>query len=409
MPKFIYAAKDRKSQVSRGIIEAPSREEAIRRIQGQGLFVININPFTEDKGTVPGSPKIAHTHSGVKTEDLAQFGRQASILLASGITLLRTLEIVSVQAESSTLSDILGRVTRNVESGLSLTESLAKYPAYFDAMWVGLIETGEASGNLAGVLDKIASALEMRMEFTRDIVTAIMYPIVLLCAATGALLFFTIFIIPKFYEIFSQFDITLPIATQAMFAISIFLQKNFIFLVLGVIGFIFWFNWYKKTLPGKQTLDRLKLSIPVLKEFFYTASLEKFASEAAILLESGVPIIYALEVTQRSVGNVVLEQILGHVKDKVRGGASLSEQLALTNFFPPMIIEMIKVGEEVGNLPEMFSKISDHYQVQLKTRLKRFVALFEPLMVVFMAFVVGTIVISLFLPLFQLASGGGAR
>jgi len=404
MARFSYVAKNRQSQITRGIIEGNTQEEAIRKVQQQGLFIVSITRSKEEAAATAKLRKAAH--GGIKLSDLATFARQLSILLDAGVTLLRSLEIVSVQVESRHLQDILKRVTKNVEGGLSLTEALAKYPKIFDSMWIGLIETGEASGNLAGVLDKLAYYLEMRMEFVSNVVTALVYPIVLFVAAIGALFFFTVFIIPKFAEIFDQFDITLPILTQFMFKFGGFLQNNIVWVVVGIVAAIFGFDFYRKTPIGKATLDNLTLKLPVLKKFFYTSALEKFASEATILLESGVPIVYALEVTQRSLSNVVLKSVIGHVKEKVKGGSSLSDQLAITGFFPPMIIEMVRVGEEVGNLPEMFGKISTHYQKELATSVKRFVSMFEPLMIVFMGGVIGAIVISLFMPLFQIATAG---
>ena len=405
MPKFEYIAKNRQSEVKKGLIEASSQQEAIRKIQAQGLFVSSIRQSRDEKIAASKMQKARHT--GIKTSDLATFARQTGILLNSGVNLLRCLEITSIQCESTHLKAVLQQIIKYVESGMSLTNALEKYPKVFNSMWVGLVETGEASGNLSSVLSKLADYLEMRMEFKREIITALIYPVILFLAASGALFFFTVFIIPKFSEIFKQFDITLPVLTQFLFVFSRFMQANILWVFLSIAGFIYILKWYKNTPEGKALLDRVKLKVPMVKDFFYTSALEKFASEAAILLESGVPIIYALEVAQRNVGNIVLEQILSRVKEKVRGGAALSEQLAITGFFPPMIVEMVKVGEEVGNLSEMFNKISQHYQKELATRIKRFVAMFEPLMILFMGGVIGTIVISLFLPLFQVATAGG--
>ncbi len=405
MPKFEYTAKTRQSQIKRGIIEASSQQDAVRKIQAQGLFVSSIRQFRDEKSAA--SKKQRARHRGIKVLDLAVFARQTGILLNSGVNLLRCLEITSAQCESGRLKVILQQIVKYVESGMSLTNALEKYPKVFDTMWLGLVETGEASGNLSGVLSKLADYLEMRMEFNREIITALVYPAILFFAASGALFFFTVFIIPKFSEIFEQFNITLPVLTRFLFSLSKFMQANILWVILTAAGAAYALKWWKSTPAGRDLLDRIKLKVPMIKDFSRTSALEKFASEASILLESGVSIIYTLEVVQRSIGNVVLEQMLEQIKEKVRGGAFLSEQLAITGFFPPMILEMIKIGEEVGNLSEMFAKISQHYQKELSTRIKRFVAMFEPLMVLFMGGVIGTIVISLFMPLFQIATAGG--
>ncbi|MBN2120068.1 MAG: type II secretion system F family protein [Candidatus Omnitrophica bacterium] len=404
MEKFTYIGKDKNSKNKRGTIEAYSREEAVRILQAQGLYVISIVPHSERGKVKTKSWGVKYVHTSIKLEDLALFARQLSTLLSAGVPLLRSLEVVSSQCGSRKLTLVLSNIGKDIKGGLSLTEAIAKYPAVFSSLWRGLIETGEASGNLSGVLEKLAGYLELRQEFLRRLVSAIIYPVILLVAAVGALLFFSLVIIPKFQEIFAQFNVRLPFMTELLFNFVTFVRKNFIVVSLLIAAAVFALRSSLSTKKGKEFLDKLALSFPFLNTFFYTYFLERFSSTTFILFESGVPVVYALDVVQRSIGNVVFENILGNIREKVRAGKSLSSELANANFFPPMVIEMTAVGEEVGNFPEMFSKISRHYQTALQTKVERFTSFFEPAMILFMGLIIGVIVISLFLPLFQVAS-----
>ena len=404
METFSYIAKDRKSETKRGLINAASRDEAVKLIQSRGLCIIAINVGPKEQETSKGQVQKKFPHSGIKLQDLSLLARQLATLLSSGVTLLRSLEIVSMKCESRKLSNVLQDITNDIKSGLSLTESIGRYPKVFSSLWRGLIDTGEASGNLSAVLNRLAEYLELRQEFLRKLVSALTYPIVLFVAAIGALLFFTLFIIPKFQEIFLAFDTELPILTRLIFDTTTFVREKFAVILVLAAGLFFGLRFFIRTKGGHHLLDHLQLKTFFFKDFFYTFYLERFSSVTAILFESGVPIGYALDGVQRSIGHQMFEEILATVRDQVKAGKSLSSELARTNFFSPMLVEMVTIGEEVGNFPEMLSKVAEHYKVALQTKVERFTSLFEPLMIIFMGAVVGLIVISLFLPLFELAS-----
>ena len=404
MESFFYIAKDKNSKTSRGQIQASSREEAIRLLQAQGLYIISLKKIEKAQEREKYLSSQRFSHSRIKLEDLVLFTRQLATLLASGVPLLRSLETVSSQCASRKLSKVLLNMVGDIREGLSLTESISKYPSIFSSLWIGLVETGEASGNLSQVLDKLAGYLELRQEFMRKLISAIIYPLILLVASIAALLFFSLVILPKFKEIFSQFEVKLPFLTQLIFNIVTFVRTKF-FWILGMLAILgICLRFFVKSSGGKEFLDRLKLNLPLLKDFFYTYFLERFTSTAYILFESGVPVVYALDVIQRSIDNIVFEETLERIKKEVKGGKSLSSELAKAGFFPPMVIEMTTIGEEVGNFPEMFSRLASHYQTALTTKVERFTSFFEPAMILFMGATIGIIVISLFMPLFQLAS-----
>lgn len=399
MPRFTYIAKDRFSKQVRGAIECQSRDEALKKLQADGLFVIALSKT--DKAS---QVRRNFNHAGLKVDDLCQFARQLAVLLSSGVTLLRSLEITSNQTSSRKFYHILTDITDKVKSGLSLTEALSKYPRVFSSLWLGLVDTGEASGNLAQVLDKLAEYLELQMAFKRKVTSALVYPGVLLCAAGGALFFFMTFIMPKFKSMFSSMEIELPGLTLFVFGVSDFLKNYIVLLIAGAVFLGYLIKQWSFTKAGTLFFDRVKLTVPGLKAFFTVFFLERMASTLSILFESGVPIVYALDVAIRGMGNSVIEDKLMIIKEKVKSGSSLASEFAATGFFPPMVIEMASIGEEVGKLPEMFRKISEQYKTQLEVGLERFTAAFEPIMIVVMGIGVGFLVIALFLPMFKMSS-----
>lgn len=403
MPRYNYIAKDRLANTKRGVLEAASKEEIIKKLQAQDLFVVAVSASSNvDKAQRGTTKKFAHR--GIKDGDLCQFARQMSTLLSSGVTLLRGLEIAAKQTSSAKFHSMLSDIIDNVKDGLSLTEAMGKYPRIFDSLWTGLVDTGEASGNLAQVLNKLAEYLEIRMEFVRKIISALIYPAVLLVAASLAMFFFMVFIMPKFQEMFGSMNIELPPMTLLLFATSTFLKKYVVFIVIGtVLFFVALKQWYHQP-SGKAFFDSLQLSTPGLNKFYTVFYLERMASTLAILFESGVPIVYALDVAIRGVGNGVIEKKLMTIKENVKAGNSLAAEFDATGFFPPMIVEMTSIGEEVGKLPEMFDKISNQYKTDLETGVERFTAAFEPIMIIVMGIGVGVLVIALFMPMFSMSN-----
>lgn len=403
MPRYNYIAKDKISNTKRGVLEAASKEEVVSKLQQQGLFVVAVTANAKvAKASVSKAKKFGH--SAIKDGDLCQFAKQMSTLLSSGVTLLRALEITAKQTSSAKFHAMLSDITDNVKDGLSLTEAMAKYPRQFTSLWTGLVDTGEASGNLAQVLNKLAEYLEVRMEFVRKMISAMVYPAVLLVAAGGAMFFFMIFIMPKFQEMFSSMSIELPGMTLMLFAVSTFMKQYAIFIVAGVAAFFYGLKqWYYQP-SGKAFFDNLQLNTPGLKNFYTIFYLERMASTLSILFESGVPIVYALDVAIRGVGNDVIEKKLMVIKENVKAGNSLAAEFDATGFFPPMIVEMTSIGEEVGKLPDMFEKISQQYKTDLETAVERFTAAFEPVMIIVMGIGVGVLVIALFMPMFSMSN-----
>ncbi len=406
MPRYDYIVKTKDSKTLKGTQDATSKDELIARLRARGFFIVSIKeqkPSTRAAGAKLFSQSKGKRAS-VKVYDLAFFARNLATTLSSGVTLLRSLEIIAHQTESSGLAKVLQNCCNDIKSGLSFGEAVEKYPKVFSNLWSGIVRVGETSGNLPFVLERLADFLEMRMEFERRIKSALIYPGILMGAAAIAIFVFLKFIFPKFSDLFKQFDIELPWATQAIFAISNFLEDNFGIILLAILGLIVAFFILKKNPEVKRFWHKTSLKLPLIGEMIFLSALERLTSTIHILLESGLPLVYTLEVSARSVGNIILEEKLLAVGQKVRGGSSLSEEFSKEGIFPMLVSEMSKIGEETGSMPEVFKKISLHYRKDLTTKIERFITAFEPLMIIFMGIVIGGIVVSLFLPLFKIAT-----
>ncbi|MFH1491726.1 MAG: type II secretion system F family protein [Candidatus Omnitrophota bacterium] len=416
MAKFICTTISKASKKNKAITEAKSEEALLEKLQSQGLTVISIVPYQEGiRVTNPEEAKLeavkfrakpVKTHRRVRLTDLVLFARQLATMLSAGVTLLRSLEVISVQLQSQKLIRTMAKVKKDVESGRNFSDSLAEYPDVFSKLWVNLIQAGEASGNLNTVLERLADYIEARAEFKSKITTAMIYPLILLVVATAAILVFTIIIIPKFTSIFQTFDIELPLITKVLIGLSNFLRHGIIFLILGVMVLIALFKNFIKTKDGKRIYDRFKLQMPLLGEFIQSVQVEGFASEISMLLESGVPILYGLEITQQSMENSLMEEAVGEIKDSVRAGQPLHTPMEESGLFSPMVSQLIAIGEEIGELPKMCKQIAIYYQNYIKTFVTRFTAMLEPLMIVFMGIIVGVMVIAMYLPIFQMSTGG---
>lgn len=410
MAKFFYIARDAKGQKVSGAEEGYTQEDILNRLQAKGLLVVSLIPETKE---TPGlktdktGARLKFKHYGLTNDDLVLFCRQLATLLGSGVTILKSIDIITMQVSSYKLYQILKKLEKDMEGGLSLHEAMAKHPAAFTELWVNLCESGEASGNLAMVLSRLAGYLERDAEFKRKIISALIYPGILFMVASGALLFMTIKIIPTFAELFISFNIKLPVLTQILIAFSTFLRKFFLLIILGIGGVVFLFRNYIKTKEGRRRYEQFLLKLPLMGDFIRALIIERFSSEMSTLVESGVPILYSLDIVEHSVNSVTMSDIIRNIKDDVRGGKTLSQPLDSSGFFDAMVVQMVAIGEEIGELPQMFKKINSFYQEYVETFLTRFSSMFEPIMLLFMGGVIGIMVIGMFLPIFQIAKIGG--
>ncbi|MFH1201950.1 MAG: type II secretion system F family protein [Candidatus Omnitrophota bacterium] len=415
MPKFFYVARTNDGQKRTGVAEAQDQGSLISRLQQEGLIITTVVSQESEAQTAAGEPKPARSlktiirRSRVSVNDMVLFSRQLGTMLDSGINLLRALDVILKQIESRTLYQAVEQVKNDVESGKSLAQGMARFPRIFSKLWVNLIETGEASGNMPLVLDRLARYEEARAAFQTKVITALIYPAILFIVAMGAIFFFVYKIIPTFAELFGAFGVELPAPTRFFIFLSKSLHRGIIPIVLGVIIISYLFRRYIETRSGRETFDIFKFKMPVLGHLFKAMAIETFTSELAMLLESGVPILYALDITQHSITNTVIEKAITQAKNNVREGKTLSEPLEASGVFPPMVVQMVSIGEEVGELPKMFNQISKFYESFIETFVTRLTLMFEPFMLVFIGGIIGFMVISMFLPIFNIATVGGMK
>jgi type IV pilus assembly protein PilC len=405
MPMYSYVVKDRDGKTKKELVEALSEQSLVDKLQNEGYFIISVG------AAVTGAPakaavKKVHvhkfSHNKVKMEDMLVMSRQMATMLDSGVTLMRTLSVISEQIESRDLHRVITSVKEDVEQGRTLSSSLAKHPKVFSQFWVSLVEVGEASGTMPMVLEKLSLYTEQQAAFRSTITSALVYPGVLFVICVGAILFFALFVAPRFEAIFTSMRVELPGLTVVMLSTFKMVKSKFLFIVAGIVGTVFLFKNFLKTPHGQLAFEKVMFKMPAFGTIYKLIIVERFAAQMAILVESGVPILYALQITEKLVENITCSVIVANVRESVREGKLLAEPMQESGFFPPMCIQMIKVGEETGELGKMLKHIARFYQENVEAFMKRIGTLIEPIMLVFMGGIIGTIVLAMFLPLFSM-------
>ncbi|MDD5138143.1 MAG: type II secretion system F family protein [Candidatus Omnitrophota bacterium] len=409
MPKFSYICRKPTGEKEVGVIEGASQDEVVAQLQRKGLFITSIIPFDVGRKEAAAAAqevrtvKKQFTHGGVNSHDLVLFARQLAMLLGAGVSLLRALDVIAKQVDSKKLAGIVGQVALDMEAGRTLRDALSKFPDIFSSLWINLIETGEASGNLPMVLDKLAYYLEESANFKRKIVSALLYPGILLFVSVSAVFFFVIKIVPTFATILVNFGVELPLPTKILINTSTLLTKNLFLIVICVMGFVFLFRYLKRRPPFDRIIEDISFRVPIFGEFLRFMYLERFATTMSILIESGVPILYALEISERSAGSIRMTDAISYIKRNVKEGRSMAVPMEKSEFFTPMVVQMIAIGEEIGELSNMLKRIAKYYQEYLETFVSRLATIFEPLMIVFIGVIIGGMVISIFMPIFSIA------
>jgi type IV pilus assembly protein PilC len=407
MADFLYKARDSDGNLVQGTMIADTQGEVIEILQRRGLLITSVNEIVAKKKgkllDLKFGKKIALS-SRVKTDDLCIFARQLGTLLNAGVPLLRSLAVLGKQISSAPLKDAVEKIKEDIQGGSTLKDALAKHPKVFSSFWVNLVGTGEASGQLPSVLEQIAQYFESSGELQRKVVSALTYPAILMTVCIGAILVFVMKIVPVFAEMFDSFGTDLPPVTQLVVDLSDFMSKFSVPIVIAIPVGIFFFNKLIKTDKGRLYFDQFRLKMPVFGFLFRNIAIANFARGLGTMISSGVPILYALEIVTKTVGNRVVEDALEMVKDSVRDGKSIAEPLEQCGIFPPMVVLMVNVGEETGELADMLKHVAVFYEERISMVVERLSALLEPFMLVFMGGLVGFLVIAMFLPIFKLAT-----
>lgn len=401
MPFFRYVARERSGRLIDETVEAVSQGDLVNSLQASNLYVISIGP-------APATRRIRRArrryHRGVKAFDLIMFARELATLLGSGVTLLKSLDILCKQIESQTLLRAVEHIKKDIEGGYTFQNALRKHHKIFSAFWLHLIETGEASGHLPSSLEQLAGYLEESAALKKKIVSAMVYPVILLCVAVGAIAVFLLKIIPIFSEIFKGFDVPLPFLTQVIVNMSTILREYFLIVAGTLVALFFIVRKYISTEAGRWQFDALKFKLPVVGSLMQEISTERFASGLSTLLKSGVPILHALEIAEKTVGNKIMEKELKDVKQAVRDGKGMAQTMQDSALFSPLVVQMIGVGEEIGELGKMLDRISFFYKERVNTFVSRLTTMFEPMVLIFMGIVVGILVVAMFMPIFSIST-----
>jgi len=401
MPSFSYTALDARGQEVRDVIEASSEQEAIQALRQAGYYPTSVGaagkaPKSAAKPAKPvkgqGMRKEIKLNipflerKTVKPKTLMIFTRQLATLIDAGLPLLRGLTVLGKQEPDPVMRKTVGRLSDSVQGGSTFSDALSQHPKIYNKLYVNMVKAGE----LGGV-----------------VISAMFYPIIVLIIAIAIMAFLLVYIVPKFKEIFDDMlqGRPLPALTQFVINLSGTVQNNFFIILAAVIAFIVGYSLFARTVKGRSVVDAVKLRLPLFGDLIKKGSISRFSRTLGTLVTSGVPILQALNITRDTAGNVVLSDAIQKVHDSVKEGESIVSPLEKSGLFPPMVVSMIDVGEETGQLPEMLLKIADVYDDEVDNTVAGLTSLLEPIMIVFLAVVVGTIVIALFLPLIDIIQG----
>src|SRR5206468_1555381 len=397
MPVFAYAGTARGGKSVTAEINADTRESAIEKLRSQGITVKSIQ---EKKAKALFGEK----KQKITDKDLVVFTRQFATMIDAGLPLVQCLEILAAQADNKTLGKLLNEVKLDVESGSTYDDALNKHPKVFDSLYCNMVRAGEAGGMLDTILQRLAKQMEKNAKLKAQVKSAMYYPAAIIVVAVIVVTVLLVWVIPIFAKMFSDFGGSLPGLTQFVIDLSLFMQKYIIFLAIGA-GVGGWFlKRYYGTPAGRLKIDGFALKLPVMGDLIRKISVSRFTRTFGTLIQSGVPIMESLEIVARTAGNLVVENAIMAARTSVGEGKTLAEPIGKTGVFPPMVVQMISVGEATGALDAMLAKIADFYDDEVDAAVAALTSLLEPALMVFLGTVIGFIVIAMYLPIFKMAS-----
>lgn len=398
MARFNYVAVDKQGKREKGMMEAVDEQDLKKKLRLQGLVLVSF--------TMSGKSSKAtgfKFQSSVNSYDLTLITRQMATMLESGIALLRVISIIEKQAEKPKLKEMFGQIKNDVSQGQTLSSSLAKNPKYFDKLYVSMVKAGEASGSLDVVLVRLAKSKEDSEELKGRVKGAMIYPIIVVTVSFIIVYGLMSFVVPRFVEMFAGAGMKMPALTQVVINISAVMAKFWHVILVAVVGGIYLLIKTIKTPKGKEKFDKFVLKIPMIGTLLRKVAVARFTRTMATLLSSGVPILLAFDIASETSGNTVISKAVVLARNSIKEGNTIAKPLEQSGEFPVMVTQMIEVGEESGTITEMLNKISEFMETDIKQGIQALVSAMEPLAIVIMAVVVGTIVIALFLPLFSIS------
>ncbi len=399
MPTFSYKARNWDGKIVSSEMEGDSKEVCIAKLREKGYFVTSIN---EKKGG--GGIQLTFLQRGVSSTEVCIFARQFATMIGSGVPLVRCLTILQAQADNPTFKKIISQIRTDVEGGSTFSKSLEKHPKVFSDLFCSLVKAGEVGGILDSILERLADYLESSESLKSKVKGALTYPVVVFGIAGLVVVALVMFVLPQFKEIFMGMNVELPFATKALLATSDFMLNWWFIIIPGMfaVPILVWNFFQTKT--GARIFDTNILRMPAIGMMMRKVAVAKFTRTLGTLIASGVPILQALEVTAQTAGNVVIAEAVDKTRISIREGESIADPLKASGVFPPMVVQMIAVGEETGELDKMLSKIADFYDSEVDTAVKGLTSIIEPIVIVFMGVIIGGIVLAVFMPMLKLVN-----
>jgi type IV pilus assembly protein PilC len=396
MAVFTYSGRGTGGTMT-GEIEAPDRTSAVGELRKRAILVTKIQERAGGKAPSKAGGKV-------KDKEMAIFTRQFSTMIDAGLPLVQCLNILAEQSESKNLRDVTGRVARSVEQGSTLADSLRRHPRTFDDLFTNMVEVGESGGILDVVFQRLAAYIEKAAALKRKVKGAMIYPASIMGVAALVVIFMLTFVIPTFTKMFKDLGADLPLPTQVVVWLSEFVRTYILLIIAAIVGCVFALRAYYRTEKGQSTIDALLLKVPVMGSLIRKVAVARFTRTLGTLVSSGVPILEGLRITARTAGNKVVEKAVLQCRAAVTAGKTLAEPLKASGVFPPMVIQMISVGEQTGALDAMLSKIADFYDDEVDTAVSAMTALLEPIMIVVLGVLIGGLVVAMYLPIFKLVT-----
>lgn len=407
MPQFVYKARDTTGKMITGTLEAESTANVITRLQGMGYFPVSVEDSrSASSAGAAGAPRGGRKKR-IKINDIATFNRQIADLLSSGIPLVKALSVIQNQTSNPALRQIIVQITQDVTGGDSLAGAMSRHPKIYSKLYVAMVRAGEAGGLLDQVLMRLADFAESEAETKSKVKSALAYPLVMVAAGLGAVVVLMTVVMPKIMKIYEDLDQQLPTTTVMLISVSNALQQYWYIFLGAIAGGIFLAGKTLKTKEGKKAFDSFLVKVPVLGDLIVKKEIANFSRTLGSLLHNGVSILQSLEITQDVLTNEVVAEEVRKIPENVTQGEGIAAPLRKSKVFPPVVVNMIAIGEETGRLDDILLKVSKSYDTEVDRSVKTLTSLLEPLVILFMGLVVGFIVISMLLPIFSIDPGQG--
>lgn len=402
MPQFEYVVKDKEGKSLSGRREAGDVNNVVAALRQEGYLIVRVTEVKTKSSLFSKRLMGSKIGGRVKSDDIVVFSRQLATMVEAGVPLVQSLNILAEQVENAALYKTITALRDDVESGKSLSEALERHQKIFSTLFISMVRAGESSGKLEEILDRLATYIEKTNALQKKIKAALVYPAVVSSMAVLITFGMMTWVIPQFAGIFASLNAQLPTPTRILIAVSAFIRQNILLIIGGTIGFMILFIRFINTKGGRFWFDGRKLKLPIFGPLFIKVAISKFSRTLSTLVKSGVPILSALEIVGKTAGNVQIEKIIIELRNSIKEGETISGPLGKKKIFPPMVVRMIAVGEETGELDKMLSKISDFYDVQVDNAVSGLTSMIEPLVIAFLGIVIGAIVIAMFLPILTL-------